>query len=370
MKSENQTNDPVTLDDTMKQKALQAIRDLRDQSQFFAQLIAAGNLHENSLRTHMGLLRHQHDDLAQCFELPVLNQELEDAYASCRQANAKVAELEKCMGEGLTTRNALARMRLTEEWLQSWYTLRGFQYAKLEWGSFGIRAEFSSDIDKPDSDRVGDHSGNREFKAKVEHIVPYLFGNEWDKREDSFHDELLDTERNRHNIKDLVRTDFPDARVIKISSRIDHKDYLLRFEADFPWEDIERWHDRVLAEAAKQPSYFGGEWFARIALLKKNKSDKSYRKYASPEVIRSDEKELKVLEEVTATWKSLVNLSLCGGAPNGRIDTAITVNLLGASRHFEAGAPCSQLADFICRTAGCDMKKDLAGCGTLPWDFV
>lgn len=71
-------------------------------------------------------------------------------------------------------------------------------------------------------------------------IVPINKREDWDIFEDQFHDELLDTDKNRKNLENLYEKYLPGFRIWKFEShRNDYGHFVLRHTVYVPFEAIE-----------------------------------------------------------------------------------------------------------------------------------
>ena len=71
-------------------------------------------------------------------------------------------------------------------------------------------------------------------------IVPINKREDWDIFEDQFHDELLDTDKNRKNLEKLYKKYLPGFRIWKLEShRNDYGHFVLRHTVYVPFKAIE-----------------------------------------------------------------------------------------------------------------------------------
>lgn len=233
----NRTQLSLSADDI--KKAQKIIKDTVFSISFLSQRLTDG-ADMNDVHTHMSLLEHSIRDLSPLLHYDsVLAEEAEKRYAEIRTLNQKVRELENQRGREVTAEAVSAALRGYENDFSAWYEAHGFRYANTSYTAYGLRADFSSELNHTRRDSL---TTSKELFKVLEASVPFITeSHDWDIYRDHYHSEVLDTDRNRKNFVELFKNSFPDARILSFSSRVnDFDSFSLRCEVNVPYTDIQR----------------------------------------------------------------------------------------------------------------------------------
>lgn len=363
-------NKPLDLSENDRLLAVDEITKSREQLRFMAELLKNGDFRSDECRTHMALMRHAYDSLSQIFKTDVLSGELERAYTACQEANNRISQLEAQLGAGVTASASEARLREVQSWFETWYQLYGLHYVTLQWFAHGLQFETSDQIDKNTGDPENITFGDRQLAIRIKQLVPYGMVN-YDKREDTFHDNLLDTEANRNLLSKTFRNNFPNVRIHGFESCAGNgSDMFLRMKGFIPWSDIENWHTEILKAWAAMPKPENcGRYYVEKAAIESRLASKLYTGHAGPGQIQADRDQLKYLRDLTKLWDDLCdmrrhrterrNAALITTCPI-KLDN-VTVGKDTVAISFPAGARWAQVEAWLEKTFNLDIKRDLAG---------
>lgn len=358
-------NEKLGLTQQERADAIQEIARLRSQTEFLSELIRTGNCNADEAKCHMTLIRQVHDSLAGLLHTDALSKDLDDAYASCRAANARVRELEKQLGEDVTAQAAVSRLQACESWFQAWYKLCGFDYMSLEWGPYGLSFKSSSEIDHRGDDPENITFGNRELAVMIAPLVPYEFLN-YDLKRDTFHDSLKDTQANHDKLDGLFIRTFTGARIFSFTSHLDGNDRLLRIEGHVPWESIEKWHGTMLEKAAKLPRPTG-RLYVEKAELASRLASRAYTSHIDKKQLAEDRTRIAWLRLVTGLWdQAMERLGECGKtASQVKISWTLPGQDTPMEHTFSKGATKARIGRWFAESFKLDWKADLDE-GNLP----
>lgn len=224
-----------------KKKAMDTVDKTLHQLSFLRTLIDNETLRTSDIQTHLGLMHYAFNDLNEMLDGGMfLNKQLEQTRADLRQANRTIHELQMLSGEKVTATSLCAALRRYDQLFIAWYILTGFHYASVEIYQSGLRADFSDEIDLNDDERISPLC-NKDLGRKAMAFTPYVFDDSWDLSDDTYHKNLLDTDRNRKKFISLIETALPGSIINGFSSHNDRGQYLMRPNAFIPYEALERW---------------------------------------------------------------------------------------------------------------------------------
>lgn len=349
---------PMTVEE--REDAIQTIRTLHSQTGFLAQLLDADAVGESEAITHMSLMRHSYDDLAALLRTDPISKDLEQAHAMCREANERVREMESRLGQSVTADAAMSKLKTLEEWFAAWWELSGFHYMQISWLQWGIQFESSDDIDHPNIQPGDITFGDKELALQAAPVVPYLFHG-IDVRKDTYHDELLLTSGNVAKLQERILAAFPNFRLTGCSSHVDGSDLLLRLNGIVPWTDIEKWRDRVLAEAAKLPPRNTGKYFVELSTLERRMANKTANKDWPKDILMQQRKRLNYLRTVCGLWTRIQDA--CGEDTRTGNDLDLVWSMGGKAynKFFKSGTEYDMMAAWIAKEFALDVTRDLTG---------
>lgn len=223
-----------------KEKALTCLTNLYQSLEFFYQLINDDKLSEENVKTHMGLYESYFTDLSGILEYDsVIAEEREKRYTEIRtlreQLQASLTERSKT----ITADELSEKLNHLDDIFRVWYSSLGFHYASQERITqkmflYTVTQELEKE---PSCSCVP-----RECRKYMDEwgIVPINKREDWDIFEDQFHDELLDTDKNRKNLEKLYKKYLPGFRIWKLEShRNDYGHFVLCHTVYVPFEAID-----------------------------------------------------------------------------------------------------------------------------------
>lgn len=229
---------PLDLSDENKAKIQQIIKKTIDSLAFMSQRISDG-ADMNDVHTHMSLLEYAVNDLTPLTHYDsVLAEEVESRHKKIRKLNQRVHELETHRGREVTADAVSAAIRRYEDVFRAWYQAAGIRYAKIDYTSYSLKIEICNELDNDQKDRL---TTNKELCKKLAGELPFIAESpDWDVVHDHYTSELLDTDKNRKNITNLLKKYFPNVRIFSFNSyRNDFESFSLRCCANIPYTDIE-----------------------------------------------------------------------------------------------------------------------------------
>lgn len=230
---------PLDLHPVDIEKADNLLRDIVDNLQFFRIRLQENPTMIDS-HTHMGLFEHKLTELAPIVKYDsVLKEEQEKRYAEIRNANMEIRRLNMLLGNGISPEGISAKLRDYDNAIRNWYGAHGFQYASLkEYTAYGIIYEFNDELQyEPDNGCSNRKEWTETFTKTYKLIAKD--NTIFDIYRDTYHAELLDTDKNKKLITDLITKSFPEAQIREFRSRMnDFNSYSLRFTVYLPYSDI------------------------------------------------------------------------------------------------------------------------------------
>ena len=229
---------PLDLSNEDKSKIQQIIKRTIDSLAFMSQLISDG-ADMNDVHTHMSLLEYSIQDLTPLTHYDsVLAEEVESRHKEIRELNQRVYELETQRGREVTADAVSAAIRRYEDVFRAWYQAAGIRYAKIDYTSYSLKIEICNELDNNRKDRL---TTDKELCKKLAEEMPFITESpDWDVVHDHYTSELLDTDKNRKNITNLLKKYFPNVRIFSFNSyRNDFESFSLRCCANIPYTDIE-----------------------------------------------------------------------------------------------------------------------------------
>ena len=334
------------------------------QLNFFAHLLKIRKCGQTEVDTHMSLLRNSFDDLAQILGKDVLSSRLAETQLLLREANGKISDLERKLGAEADTDTAMAKLRSLEERFETWYQLSGFHYATLTYYRNGINADFSDEIEHNRDTGPHIHLGDKALAVQIAPVVPYLFESGYDILKDNFHDNLLDTDKNKQALKDLFLTTFPGSHINGYKSHRNNDNFALRVEVYIPYKSIDIWYKNVVQKAAELGSYPVGKLYVRKTELESMLNSKSYLTYVPEPEQLNMRRELEQILSITTLWGEYLTMSDNRTAPLcSQWDVSYIKDGATISFSFAAGTECQPVENWFEKTFDIDIASDLMGNG-------
>ena len=130
---------------------------------------------------------------------------------------------------------------------RAWYQAAGIRYAKIDYTSYSLKIEICNELDNNRKDRL---TTDKELCKKLAEEMPFITESpDWDVVHDHYTSELLDTDKNRKNITNLLKKYFPNVRIFSFNSyRNDFESFSLRCCANVPYTDIEALENKFAQE--------------------------------------------------------------------------------------------------------------------------
>lgn len=230
---------PLNLNASDIRKANNLLKNAIDSLQFFYVRLN-DNPTMTDVHTHMGLFEHYHTELSDIVNYDsVLKEEQEKRHIALRKANMEIHRLNQLLGNGISPEGISTKLKDYDNAIRNWYGAHGFQYARLkEYTAYGIIYEFNDELQyEPDNGCSSRKEWTETFTKAYELIAKD--NTVFDIYRDTYHAELLDTDKNKKLITDLITKSFPEAQIREFRSRMnDFDSYSLRFTVYLPYSDI------------------------------------------------------------------------------------------------------------------------------------
>lgn len=242
---------PAFADEAAKKTALKKTNELLSSLGFFRNLILEHEPQKADVWTHLGLLEHGVSELSELTGYDgMLRKDREARFAETRAANIKIRELEAALGAGTGPDAVGAGIAHYMEVLGTFYSACGFRYASMDPTRWGIHAEFTHELTK-----TVERSPFADKKLMAMAVlscgfIPKQKG--WDLERDQFHDSLLDTDKNRANLRAMYADVFPGDGVREFRSVRDGDRYYLKHEITVSWENLAAWEAKIRQVAKEQ----------------------------------------------------------------------------------------------------------------------
>ena len=244
---------PVELPPEARKELLKSISDIRGAQAFLASVIESGLMTRSIAETHLGLLRHHFEDLAEGLgSADVLSRELEARTAELREANRRIRGMEAEAGHAISPAALSGGLRHAEDVFRSLYERAGWHYASIEYLPWGLHADFSEQMSKPGAEEP--HLASEPVFGEMAGI-PRAHGLEisWD----AFSGVLIDTPANRNAVMSYFLEYLPKASFHEFKARIDRQVWGLRFDMTASYEDLLALYERETKKPAAEASEDG-----------------------------------------------------------------------------------------------------------------
>lgn len=240
---------PAFTSAAVRAQAIGEINDAIRSLQFFRTRCMDGSAlaRASDVYTHLSLLEHHVAELSRLTGYDgMLLKETEARHAELRAANEKIRELEAMLGQTMTGTAVRAGIKHYLDVLGTWWSAMGFRYAKMEPGQWCVSAELSEEIVRPGSERST--YADKTLLPLASAATQPVTDKAYDLKQEIYHGCMLDTDRNKANLRLALLKDFPNARVSGFQSHRDGDSFLLRTNVLVDYEDLERWEKSLLAE--------------------------------------------------------------------------------------------------------------------------
>lgn len=237
----------------VKAKAIGELNDAIQSLQFFRIrcLDTAAPARVSDVFTHIGLLENHIAELSRLTGYDgIILKEKEARHAELRAANTKIRELESMLGQTMTGAAVRAGIKHYLDVLGAWWSAMGFQYAKMEPGPWCISAELSDEIIRPGHERSS--FADKDLLPLAMSAVTPVHSDMYDLKQEPYHDNLLDTDKNKSTLQSALLQAFPNARISGFHIHRDGDLFLLRTNILVDYEDLECW-EKNLSSTVEKP---------------------------------------------------------------------------------------------------------------------
>ena len=200
----------VDLQPEQKERTLNCMTKLYQSLEFFYQLVNDDKLSEENVRTHMGLYESYFTELSDILGYDsAIAEERRSRYTEIRTLREQLRESLAEQSKTITTDLLIEKLNHLDDLFRVWYSSLGFHYASQEKITqrmflYTVTQELEKE---PSCSCVP-----KECRKYMDEwgIVPINRREDWDIFEDQFHDELLDTDKNRKNLEKLYKKYLPN----------------------------------------------------------------------------------------------------------------------------------------------------------------
>lgn len=198
----------VVLSDDEKALSLKSAKDLFFAVKQLHDWINDETLSEEMKETLLNLSEHYIADLSEVLHFNSLSAaKVEEKHREIREANMKIRELQKKLGEN-TPINGMCDLMNNLHWsLYEWWELQGFDhFSEDSFGSFGFKAKFYLGLSSFNSFSKTPVTDQKNNKTKIEQMIEdgyqieFVQGDGW---------LLIDTDSNRDKIINFVKNKIP-----------------------------------------------------------------------------------------------------------------------------------------------------------------
>lgn len=230
----------VDLQPEQKERTLNCMTKLYQSLEFFYQLVNDDKLSEENVRTHMGLYESYFTELSDILGYDsAIAEERRSRYTEILTLREQLRKSLAEQSKTITTDLLIEKLNHLDDLFCVWYSSLGFHYASQEKITqrmflYTVTQELEKE---PSCSCVP-----KECRKYMDEwgIVPINRREDWDIFEDQFHDELLDTDKNRKNLEKLYKKYLPGFRIWKFEShRNDYGHFVLCHTVYVPFEAIE-----------------------------------------------------------------------------------------------------------------------------------
>lgn len=244
---------PLNLNDKDLAKADKLLIKINESLEFF-RIRLRDKPNKTDVHTHIGLFEAYLTDLAKLVDYEsVLTEEREQRYKELREANTEIHRLNRLLGNGTSPDSVSSKLRLYDDVIRLWYGAHGFQYASLkEYTAFGITYDFNYELQYEADEGC---SSRKEWGSIFQNAFDIIAtkNSPFNIYHDTYHAELLDTDKNKQLIEELLFNNFPNYNIHSYQSRKnDFGSYSLRFVVNIPYQDIENLLRRIVPDYDNQ----------------------------------------------------------------------------------------------------------------------
>lgn len=244
--------EPLGLSDDETRKAKELAKNIIDSMSFFVTRLS-DRPNKTDVHTHLSLFRSYFNELAEIVGYgEILDQEITEQQNTIKGLNAEIARLYGMIGQGVTAEKVSAKLMEYDQILQAFAKALGFRYVPIERTSaWMMEFRFTDELMLTPMDAASCRNG--EQMERIRHFsqsLPFIPSHpeEWDLDFDDYHAELLDTDRNKHQLEELIRKTFPNSVIRGYRSRLNDFDhYSIEMTVAIPFTDLEVLEDHITA---------------------------------------------------------------------------------------------------------------------------
>lgn len=236
-----QNNDPIPGD---KNELLKHIQDTIQNLSFFYERVQTEKAVMTDVHTHVGLMEQNFLKLAELTDYQtVLKDEKEERLKTIRETMEENRLLKEQAGQNILPEQGQAWLNLMINILDAWSNATGFHYMKLVYPlTWGLRIMLDDELTQEDA-----LDEPRKQKTKLRRIIyehtPSIYNHpdvkDWNIEYMDYHNCLLNTDRNKDNIIELITETFPESVICEfISRQNDNHNFILRPEIIIPYKAI------------------------------------------------------------------------------------------------------------------------------------
>lgn len=229
-------NTPMDFSQNDIKKIQDMITKLQQQSSFFQTILDTAD--KSTIQTHLSLMQYSIRDLCEITGVSLEDiQNVELLKTRIKELSTQIQELSQENIRHISGELFSQTMRQIENIFITWYEAIGFNYASLEYSNYGIRANFSYDMSHYEQHLCNDKQLFVDFSNRFPSLKTI---NEFTqiKEPGSTRMRILDNDKNKEIIEQIVMNTFPNARIYGFSSRYDCKQRIMKTEIYVPYTDI------------------------------------------------------------------------------------------------------------------------------------
>lgn len=245
-----QNHTPVDISADDLKSAQKIIVETISQLQFFQHELKQPPVTVSTLSTHLGLLEYAVSDLCNHlhYKDSVLAKEIENRHKEIREANIRIHELTEQLGAGITADALNGALRRFEHILIAWYEAVGWEYGATKFYAHGIEIELSAELSHSESephlsDRTDLYNAIQAFQYGLRNMNPDL------STEGKYHTYLLDTDKNRDIVDQLLVLYLPGAHISGFHSIRNGQSLIMRSDLLIPYAALEQLEQRFSPKA-------------------------------------------------------------------------------------------------------------------------
>lgn len=228
---------PNYISDDNATQAKPMVKKLISSLSFFHQRLE-NNPTETDVFVHIGILESISADLYKLFGYKSkTNEKQEQMLATIRNERQQLEKEKQNLSSATSATQVTTCLRQYENIFCAWYESIGFHYASIE--SINVHGFFFDLSDELNKEQHSHLSSDKYFfDWCCQKFQPIQQEDGVDFYEDAYHDNLLDTDKNKQILYRLLRT-FPSAYIKHFHTMFDENMHKLRWTVYVPFQDLE-----------------------------------------------------------------------------------------------------------------------------------